>query len=195
MLVRQLFSRRVGYAAHALCLMAWMLPSATVPLADLARHMTLSWPRTSATYLSKVVQALVEAGILASTRGSAGGYCLARQAGDVSLLHVVCALEGPLGSRCPLTPNGPCNLRTRCGNYSALLQLQDDFSKLLSRITIEQLASGLPHAMQTAGSVSNCAHLSESSPLAQRQIGESDFNRTFPLSHLNFDTIANHLFG
>jgi Rrf2 family protein len=154
-----MFSRRVGYAAHALCLMAQMQPLATVPVAELARRMARAWPRTSATYLCKVVQALVEAGILASVRGSAGGYCLAQRASGVSLLDLVYALEGPLDGGCLLTPNGPCESRARCGNYSMLRQLQSEFSQLLSAITIEQLARNLPRSIDGAETGLTCTHL------------------------------------
>ena len=179
MMLRQLFSRRVGYAAHALCLIVQMPPLATVPVANLARQMTRTWPGASATYLSKVVQALVEAGILASVRGAAGGYCLAQRASALSLLDVVSALEGPFDGHCPLTPNGPCALRASCKNYSVLLHLQDEFANLLSHVTIQQLASNLPDPIQAADADATCAYLSASS-LANRQFGDSDFNPTFP---------------
>lgn len=185
MLLRQLFSRRVGYAAHALCLMARIEPPAMVPVADLARQMTRTWPRTSATYLSKVVQFLVAAGIVASVRGPAGGYCLARQPATISLLDIVCALEGPLDGRCPLTPTGPCALRASCKNYSVLLQLQNDFSTLLSRITVQHLASSLTHAIEAADAHADCAHLTDSSPAPHRRNDDSDLSPTFTISHLS----------
>lgn len=191
MMLRQLFSRRVGYAAHALSLMAQMQPHATVPVADLARQMTRTWPRTSATYLSKVVQSLVEAGILASVRGSAGGYCLAQRPDAISLFDVVCALEGTFDGRCPLTPNGPCAVRARCRNYSALLQLQDDFSRLLSRITIEQLARSLPSGSDAGVAAALCAHPVEPSPGARQNHG-SDYPPTFPAPLLNFEPATSH---
>ena len=117
MILRRIFSRRVGYAAHALCLLASRDPAAAFPLGELAQHMARSWPGTSASYLSKVLQALVHGGILVSLRGSAGGYGFARPPAELSLLDIVGALEGPQDADCPLTPKGPCLLRQRCGNH------------------------------------------------------------------------------
>jgi Rrf2 family protein len=156
--------------------------------------MARAWPRTSATYLSKVVQALVEAGILASVRGSGGGYCLADRTSAVSLLDVVSALEGPFDGRCPLTPNGPCELRASCQNYSVLLQLQDDVFKLLSRVTIQQLASNLPRSIEAAAAGGNCAQPSKLLP-GKRQISDSDFCPTVPVSHLKFDSATSQSIG
>lgn len=193
MLLRQLFSRRVGYATHALCLMVQMLPAATVPVADLAERMKRAWPRTSATYLSKVVQALVEAGILASVRGPAGGYSLARRATAISLLDIVCALDGIFDGRCPLTPNGPCAWRGQCGNYPALLELQNDFSRLLSRITIQQLATSLPVGAAEPGR--NSGPVPEWSAASCGQATNGCFRPTLPISHLKIGSATSPSVG
>ena len=44
-------------------------------------------------YLAKHLQALAHAGIVESTAGRTGGYRLARDAGDITLLEVVQAVE------------------------------------------------------------------------------------------------------
>ena len=144
MILRRIFSRRVGYAAHALCLLASRDPAAAFPLGELAQHMARSWPGTSASYLSKVLQALVHGGILVSLRGSAGGYGFARPPAELSLLDIVGALEGPQDADCPLTPKGPCLLRQRCGNHRILVELQLAVSSLLAEVPLARLASNLP---------------------------------------------------
>ncbi len=48
-----------------------------------------------AAYLSKQLQALVRAGIVASEPGAHGGFQLARQPREITLLDVVTAIEGP----------------------------------------------------------------------------------------------------
>jgi Rrf2 family transcriptional regulator, cysteine metabolism repressor len=47
-------------------------------------------------YLEHLVAKLREAGLVASVRGAHGGYLLARPAGEIDLLEVVQALEGPI---------------------------------------------------------------------------------------------------
>lgn len=45
-------------------------------------------------YLIKILQRLTRDGILSSIRGPAGGFRLARPAGDISLLQIVEAIDG-----------------------------------------------------------------------------------------------------
>jgi Rrf2 family cysteine metabolism transcriptional repressor len=47
-------------------------------------------------YLEHLVAKLRQAGLVSSVRGAHGGYRLARAAGEISMLEVVEALEGPI---------------------------------------------------------------------------------------------------
>lgn len=49
-------------------------------------------------YLQKIMKQLVMANILRSKRGPTGGFSLARPAGDINLLEVWEAVDGPLRS-------------------------------------------------------------------------------------------------
>lgn len=53
---------------------------------------------SSEAHLSKVMQDLGRAGIVTSARGPRGGFTLARQAREISLLEVYEAIEGAYGS-------------------------------------------------------------------------------------------------
>jgi len=68
----------------------------------------------SKAHLSKVLQWLARAGLVRSVRGPKGGFVLAQPAGEVTLLRVYEAVEGPLEpARCLLgSPacNGQCIL-------------------------------------------------------------------------------------
>lgn len=50
----------------------------------------------SLTYLEQLFRQLRKAGILRSSRGASGGYCLARPAADISMREVISAVEGPI---------------------------------------------------------------------------------------------------
>jgi Rrf2 family protein len=50
----------------------------------------------STKFMSLVLMRMTQAGLIASKRGTAGGYKLARPAAEVSLLDVIEAVDGPL---------------------------------------------------------------------------------------------------
>jgi Rrf2 family protein len=73
----------------------------------------------SPSYLAKVLQALVHASLLASTRGAAGGFELARDPAELTCLEVLEAVDGPLPAReClfseSVCPRGQCALKAMC---------------------------------------------------------------------------------
>jgi len=85
-------TRACSYALHALVYMSEHDPGGRRGLAsqEIARERGL--PER---FLLKVLKPLVGAGILGSARGPGGGYLLARPLGEISLLDVVEAVEGP----------------------------------------------------------------------------------------------------
>jgi len=63
-----------------------------VAIAEVARRSALPL-----TQLEQLFVQLKRAGILRSQRGVGGGYVLARPVSEITLLHVVEAIDGPLG--------------------------------------------------------------------------------------------------
>jgi Rrf2 family protein len=54
-------------------------------------------------HVAKVMQRLAKAGMVSSTRGPAGGFVLAKDSEDITLLHIYEAIEGPIDDTdCPL---------------------------------------------------------------------------------------------
>jgi len=47
-------------------------------------------------FLLKIMPSLIKAGIIKSQRGAGGGYTLAKDAGEISLLDILEAIEGPI---------------------------------------------------------------------------------------------------
>lgn len=61
-------------------------------------------------YLERIVSMLKKAGIVKSTRGACGGYCLAREAGEITVLEVLMAVEGNLAPVECLTKETDCGM-------------------------------------------------------------------------------------
>jgi Rrf2 family protein len=83
-------SEGVEWALHSCLALAWLEDEAPLPTSTLAAAFDLP-----PAYLNKQLQALVKRGILSSTPGVRGGFRLARRPGDITLLDVVTAIEGP----------------------------------------------------------------------------------------------------
>jgi len=80
----------VEWALHSCLLMAWVGDQQPVPTAKLAAAFELP-----PAYLNKQLQALARAGIVTSTPGPKGGFQLARQPQEITLMDVLSAIEGP----------------------------------------------------------------------------------------------------
>jgi Rrf2 family protein len=85
------FTRATGYALVALAHLARHGRGQPVASHDIAAAHGI--PER---FLFKCLKPLVSAGVLRSVRGPNGGYRLARPPGDITLLEVVEAFEGPV---------------------------------------------------------------------------------------------------
>lgn len=62
----------------------------------------------------KILRKLVQEGLVVSYKGAHGGYCLARPASEITLRHVLEAVEGPyIFSRCQ-REEGTCSRTENC---------------------------------------------------------------------------------
>lgn len=77
------------WVLHCVTTLAQLEPGATASAAQLAEYYDLP-----AAYLAKQLQAAVRAGVLAATTGPRGGFRLARPASEITLLHIVEAVDG-----------------------------------------------------------------------------------------------------
>ena len=84
-------SRTAGYALHATLILAEKNAHGPVPCSRLATEGEM--PER---FLLQILRSLVTHGILCSTRGVEGGYALGRHPGDISLLDVIEAADGPI---------------------------------------------------------------------------------------------------
>jgi len=77
---------------------------------DLAERCRLPLPT-----VSKLLKSLLQGGLLASHRGTKGGYSLARDPRLISVADIISALEGPLAlTECNMEVAGLCDLEPSC---------------------------------------------------------------------------------
>lgn len=92
-------------------------------------------------FLFKILRKLVRAGMVRSFRGPRGGYTLARTPGEISVLEVVEAVEGPVMLNRCLNPNAPCMLETDCKMIRAWDRIQQQVKDELTTLTIADIAA------------------------------------------------------
>lgn len=131
-------SSQEEYGLRCLLQLARSAGGASLTIAELSEREGISAPN-----VAKIMRILRRAGLVRSTRGKAGGYQLARPAGDVRALDVLAALGGRL-----FDP-GFCDrhagveahcLNTRdCSIRPVLRGLQEAVDQVLGELTLENL--------------------------------------------------------
>ena len=93
------------------------------------------------TFASQILADLVRAGLASSKAGRDGGYRLARPPGDISVLEVIEAAEGPLhAERCALG-DGPCRWEAVCPLHETWSQATAALRELLSKTTLAEVTA------------------------------------------------------
>jgi FeS assembly SUF system regulator len=101
---------------------------------------------------SKVLKLLNQAQLLESVRGAHGGYRLAKSADDISVLDVICAIEGPLGiTECSIAP-GRCDHEGSCGYQGNWQLIEQEIRGLLSRLSLNDMRRPLQLGFVSSGS-------------------------------------------
>jgi Rrf2 family protein len=138
-------SEGIEQAIHSVAMLAGLSPGGLLSAAALAE-----FHGVSPSYLLKHLQALSQAGILATEPGPKGGYRLARSPDAITLLDIVLAIEGPQPAfRCQeIRQRGPNPLPQRyfaqpCQISAAMLRAERAYRDELRSITIASLLGEL----------------------------------------------------
>jgi len=114
---------------------------ATFPKGKKAQLSTLQAATgVSGSFLSKVLQRLVHAGIVASHRGTGGGFCLRPHAEKTTVLQVVEAIEGPTMLNQCLIAGLSCDRKPWCGVHPVWQRAQAALTDVLDSVTVADMA-------------------------------------------------------
>jgi Rrf2 family protein len=92
--------------------------------------------------LAKVLQKLTKQGFLAAMHGVNGGYRLARDAGGISALEVIRAIDGPVFLTSCSAHDADCHRTSMCTARGPLEKIREDILRLLDGITISEMSPG-----------------------------------------------------
>lgn len=104
-------------------------------LTDLARA-----TQTPESFLSKIMQALTRARLIASQRGKSGGFELLPQGRAASMYDVVEAIDGPIHLNTCLVSGKSCERSAWCPAHPVWAQAQQAMVNVLKRALVLELA-------------------------------------------------------
>jgi FeS assembly SUF system regulator len=90
--------------------------------------------------VSKLLKQLHRSGLVQSTRGLHGGYLLARPAGEITAVHILDALEGPVALTECAGSASQCSLEPTCLVGRAWQRVSRAIRRSLQEITLLELA-------------------------------------------------------
>ncbi|MBK1648751.1 Rrf2 family transcriptional regulator [Rhabdochromatium marinum] len=126
-------STKGRYAVTAMLDLALQAGQRPVTLADISANQDISL-----SYLEQLFAALRAKHLVRGVRGPGGGYYLGKDAGDISIADIICAVDEWVEfTRCGGREN--CRNGQKCLTHSLWDQLSDEIFGFLSNISLQDL--------------------------------------------------------
>lgn len=132
-------SRSLDYALRSLIQLARREGPTPLSLRELSE--TSCVPRS---YLAKLMSTLVKGGLVASDAGAHGGYRLARDAADISLMDVYESVEGNFRTVLCGHREQLCDLHADCTQVSVWVTIEQEMSEVLTRRSLADFVDAEP---------------------------------------------------
>jgi len=129
------FSQTTGYAVRALICLDQRRDRAGL-IREVAKCANIPKP-----YLARIINDLTYKGLVTAKRGYQGGIALARPAGDISLLQVVEAIEGPDWIAPCLLGLNDCTSHKTCPIHVFWQRVSGQLKDILSRTMLTHVMS------------------------------------------------------
>lgn len=130
-----IYSTSTKYAVMALIELASRRPGRPVQIKEISESTGI--PHF---FLAKLVQTLVKAGMLSSSKGRGGGVGFAKPPSDITLAEVVKAIDGPEALRSCIFGLQSCDGTRNCPLHPAWGPIRDQILSFLKTTTIADLA-------------------------------------------------------
>ncbi|MEW6458364.1 MAG: Rrf2 family transcriptional regulator [Bacillota bacterium] len=127
-------STRVRYGTRALVDIAEHHGNGPVCLRDIARRQKVSQP-----YLEQLILLLKAAGLVRSIRGARGGFVLARDPAEISMIEVMTTLGWESEVVDCVGDPGSCSRADACGVRNFWCRLSDAVAKVVGSTTLADL--------------------------------------------------------
>ena len=133
-----LFSRQCEYAIQGVLYLAKKPAGDLASLRELANELHIPYH-----FLGKILQRLAHKGLLISFKGPAGGFALGMLAQDITLFHVVEAIDGTDFTKMCLLGFAECSSEFPCSVHDQWSSLRESLYKMLAGRNIAELTGCL----------------------------------------------------
>ncbi|MDH4071235.1 MAG: Rrf2 family transcriptional regulator [Ignavibacteria bacterium] len=130
-----LFSRRCEYALQAVLYVACQPHDAMTSIRELTTALDIPFH-----FLAKILQDLSHKGLLVSHKGPQGGFALGMPASDITLFHIIEAIDGIGFTQSCVLGFHECSDRNPCALHEKWAGLRDGIYRMLVSRNIGQLS-------------------------------------------------------
>jgi len=127
-------SKKIDYALRAMVYLSSLPPERIMSFRRIAEEC-----RTPKDFLGKIMKTLADHKLVASVRGSAGGYRLARPASTISFLDVIEAVEGVVALNPCIDDPSVCPNHLTCTMSGVWMKAQEQMLVVLRQTTLEDV--------------------------------------------------------
>ncbi len=127
-------TRATEYAIRTVIFLAQQPPDQIVLKKDICRTQDVT-----PAFLTKILQPLIKAGIVSSQRGVGGGFLLAKDPSEISILDILQAEEGPLKLNHCLIEEGFCHREAHCSAHEVWAEAQQEMVNVLKKHNLAEL--------------------------------------------------------
>jgi len=126
-------TKQADYALRAMIYLARLEKNGKAPTGTIAKEQNIP-----ASFLAKIISQLSLAGLIHTSRGAKGGVSLAKAPGEISVLDVVQAIDGPiLLNECTENPDS-CPFQKSCPLFDMWQEARDMLVGKLSAATFSR---------------------------------------------------------
>jgi FeS assembly SUF system regulator len=123
---------------YGLVVMTCIARSHDLPLRT-ARELAVE-SRLPLSTVSKLLKQLLQSGLLTSHRGIKGGYILAKEPQEISVVEIIAAIEGPMAlTECSSDVTGLCDLEPCCPIKANQQIINQAVRGVLEKVTLSDL--------------------------------------------------------
>ena len=130
-----IFSRQCEYALQAVLYLALKPSGEKTSIKELTQHLELPYH-----FAAKILQALSRKGLLVSHKGSLGGFALGKPAEEITLFHIIEAVDGVGFLKGCILGFPECDEQHQCALHEKWGGMREELRTLLTTKSILELA-------------------------------------------------------